>query len=174
MRKREAEPNKLIVPIKFIEISQTSRDDTPVLPPGLHHLYTQDELFEEIMTLLESHIAQDCDHGNGRPGMTFWNMLVPATMKQGLGIDYDGLEGLANEHETLRKMLQHRDKDDFEYKRRYLKNNVDLLTPEVLKQVSDIVVREGLKVAGKLSGDELVARADSFVVERRTSITRPT
>ena len=172
MRKREAERNIFIVPIESIEISETSRDDVPALLRGLHHLYTQDELFEEVMTLLESHVAPDCDHGNGRPGMTLWNMLVLATMKQGLALDYDRLEDMANQHLTLRMMLQHPDKDKFKYSARYLKNNVDLLTPEVLRKVNDIVVREGLKVAGKRPGDALAGRADSFTVE--TNVHYPT
>ena len=102
------------------------------------------------MALLESHVAQDCDHGNGRPGMTLWNMLVLGSLKQGLRYDYDRLEDLANEHATLRRMLQHPNGDDFEYNARYLKDNVGLLPPEVLRKISDIVAREGLKVARKL------------------------
>ena len=149
MRKREAEPNVLILPIKSISIRTGSRDDTPAILSGLQHIYVDDVLYEEVMTLLETHVVTDCDHGNGGPGMTLWNMLVLATMKQGLGIDYDRLEDLANEHWTLRKMLQHHENDDFEYKSQYLKSNVDLLSPQLLKQVSDIVVREGLKVARK-------------------------
>ena len=172
MRKREAEPNIFIVPIESIEISETSRDDVPAVLRGLRHLYTQDELFEEVMTLLESHVAPDCDHGNGRPGMTLWNMLVLATMKQGLAIDYDRLEDMANQHLTLRMMLQQPEKDGFKYSARYLKSNVDLLTPEVLRKVSDIVVREGLKVAGKRPGDALAGRADSHTVE--TNVHYPT
>ena len=172
MRKREAEPNVLILPIASIKIRTGSRDDTPAILLGLQHIYTDGELFEEVMTLLETHVAPDCDHGNGRPGMTFWNMLVLATMKQGLGLDYDRLEDLANEHQTLRRMLQHGTDDDFEYKPRYLKNNVDLLSASLLQQVNDIVVREGLEVAGKRPGDDLVARADSFPVE--TNVHHPT
>ena len=115
--------------------------------------------------LIENHVAPVCDHGNRRPGMTFWNMLMLATMKQGLGIDYDWMEGLANEHLTLRMMLQHPRNDVFKHSTRYLKNNMGLLTLEVLRKVNDIVVREGLKVASKDSCNTLAGRADSFVFE---------
>ena len=66
------------------------------------------------MTLLKSHVAKDCAHGNGRPGMTLWNLLVLATLKQGLNDDYDRSEALANEHRTHWRMLQHPNDNDLE------------------------------------------------------------
>ena len=111
--------------------------------------------------------------------MTFWAILVLGVLKdglvrrhRGLGCDYDRLQELANEHMTLRQMLQHPLADDYRYSHRTIKNNVDLLSPAVLKKINEIVVGEGLDVAGKSPGDALDARADSFVVE--TNVHHPT
>lgn len=172
MRRREASDDLFVVPIESIRIREKSRDDIPALLRGLQHLYVEKRLRDEVFALLERHVAPDRDHANGRPGMMLWQILVLAVIKQGLDCDYDRLEELANEHHTLRLMLQHVPEDPTEYSFRTLKNNVDLLTPAVLAQVNDIVVREGLAVAGKSPGAALAARVDSFAVE--SNVHHPT
>ena len=97
--------------------------------------------------------------------MTLWQMLVLAVVKQGLGIDYDRLEDTVNEHRTLRRMLQHADDDGYVYTVQTLKNSVDLLTPELLRKVNNLVALDGLSMSGKSPLDELGVRVDSFVDE---------
>ena len=172
MRQDEAKDELFVVPIESIRIDEKSRDDIPALLLGLKHLYVNEDLRQELFTLLRRHVAPDCDHANGRPGMRLWQLLVLAVVKQGLDCDYDRLMELANEHATLRLMLQHEREDDTRYTVRTLKNNVDLLTPKLLAAVNDLVVREGLKVAGKSPGAALAARVDSFAVE--SNVHHPT
>ncbi len=172
MRKREASDDLFVVPIESIRIDEKSRDDIPALLRGLQHLYMDKRLRTELFELLEQHVAADRDHANGRPGMMLWQVLVLAVIKQGLDCDYDRLQSLANEYGTLRRMLQHPPEDEFRYTVRTLKNNVDLLTPELLAKVNALVTREGLKVAGKSPGAALAARVDSFVVE--SNVHHPT
>ena len=172
MRKREASDDLFVVPIESIRIDAKSRDDIPALLLGLQHIYVNKRLRTELFALLEQHVAADRDHANGRPGMMLWQVLVLAVIKQGLDCDYDRLQSLANEYGTLRRMLQHPPEDEFRYTVRTLKNNVDLLTPELLAKVNALVAREGLKVAGKSPGAALAARADSFVVE--SNVHHPT
>lgn len=172
MRKSEASDNIFVVPIASIRIDEKSRDDIPALLLGLQHLYCDEKLRTELFDVLEAHVTAERDRDNGRPGMMLWQMLVLAVLKQGLDCDYDRLQELANEHGTLRLMLQHPHDDNFKYTVRTLKNNVDLLTPEVLAKVNRLVVREGLKVAGKSRGAGLAARVDSFVVE--SNVHHPT
>jgi hypothetical protein len=172
MRQREATDDLFVVPIESIRIRAKSRDDIPALLRGLQHLYVEPDLRTEVFTLLAQHVAPDRAHDNGRPGMMLWRILVLAVLKQGLDCDYDRLAELANEHGTLRLMLQHVPEDKTEYEVRTLKNNVDLLTPAVLAQVNDIVTREGLAVAGKSPGAALAARVDAFIVE--SNVHHPT
>ena len=151
MRQREASPNIRATPIKSIKLDAKSRDDIPALLRGLQHLYIHPDLYEEVMGLLENHVTKDYDHENDRPGMTFWAMLVLGVLKDGLGCDYDHLQELANQHMTLRQMLQHPLGDDYRYSHRTIENNVDLVSPVVLKKIKEIVVREGLDVARKFA-----------------------
>lgn len=70
-------------------------------------------------------------------------MLVLAVVKQGLYYYYACLHDLANQHKTLRQMLQPESYDIYEYTERTLQNNIDLLLVTVLDLISDLVVQEG-------------------------------
>lgn len=142
MRDREATDELFVVPSDTIRIDEQSHDNMPVLLRGLQHLYVNERLREEPFELLERQLAIDCDHDNGRPGMKLWQILVLAVVKQVLDCHYDRLQELANEHATLRLMLQHPCEDAFRYKMRTLMNNVDRLTPASLARVIDLVTRE--------------------------------
>ena len=159
MRKREQPLDLFTAPIESIKIDEESRDDIPALLLGLQRLHGDPRLREQIMSLLDEHVSPERDRDNGRPGMSLWNILVLGVVKQGLNCDYDRLQELANEHRTLRRMLQHPREDESRYSYRTLKNNVDLLTPELLGRINHIVVMEGLEMAGKSPGDDLAARA---------------
>ena len=172
MRRPEERESVFTVPVDKIEIGLNSRDDIPAILVGLQRLYLNTEIREQILKLMEEHVAVDCDHGTGRPGMNWWRLLVLATMKQGLDCDYARLGELANHHDTLREMLQHEPHDKYEYTERTLENNIDLLPVAVLNQISDLEVQEGLAIANKDPGDGYVARVDSFVVE--TNVHHPT
>ena len=125
------------------------RDDIPAILVGLQHLYMKTEIRKQILTLMEAHVAPDHDHDAGRPGMHRWRLLVLTSLKQGLDCDYARLEELANEHNTLRQMLQLERHDTLEYTERTLQDNINLLPVTVLNQISDLVVQEGLDVANK-------------------------
>ena len=62
-------------------------------------------------------------------------------------------------------MLQHGFLDDWTYSVRTLQDNVSLVTPVLLQELSALLVREGHAVAGKSPGAALDGRVDSFVVE---------
>jgi len=42
------------------------------------------------------------DPDRGRPGMEQWSILVLSTLRLALGADFDRIQELANEHQTLR------------------------------------------------------------------------
>ena len=160
--------------VEHIQFNPKSRDDIPALLIGLQHLYQDPKLRSRLFALLTEGILPHRDHGTGRPGMVLWNILVLAVVKQGLGCDYDRLQELANEHMTLRQMLGHGDwmEQKYQYQLQTLIDNVSLLTPELLAQVSLLVVESGHKVAGKKPGAPFGGRCDSFVVE--TDVHYPT
>jgi transposase, IS5 family len=160
------------VDISKITFNLKSRDDIPKILRGLQHLYTDLPLRTALFTLLEKRIAPKVDKRNGRPGMALWTILVCGVMRLDLNIDYDRLLELVNHHDTLRQMLGHSDFDKSPYHFQTLKDNVSLLTPELLDEINQQIVRAGHNLVKKKDGEALRGRCDSFVVE--TNVHFPT
>ncbi len=82
--------------------------------------------------------------------MDLWNILVFGVLRLNLNWDYDRLAEMANNHKTIRMMVGHGSfTDDYEYKLQTLKDNVTLLTPEILDQINIIVVEAGHSIVKK-------------------------
>lgn len=160
------------IDIGTIQFDPHSRDDIPQILRGLQYIYTTPEIRDEVFNHLEQIIPEETDVGNGRPGMVLWDILVLGTLRVNLNCDYDRVMELANEHRTLREMLGHGlvDEDD-QYRLQTIKDNVRLLTKEVLDEINQIVVRGGHDLLGK-ADEPLAGRCDSFVVE--TDVHFPT
>lgn len=158
------------VDISKIEFDLRSRDEIPKLLMGLQHIYCNELLRAEIFGILEDLVPGNINKDTGRRGMDLWNILVLGTLRLNCNWDYDKLQDIANNHKTLRLMLGHGEFDDDYYPLQTLRDNVCLLTPEVLDKINQIVVKEGHLVAGKKK--ELTGRCDSFVVE--TNVHYPT
>ena len=164
-----------------IEINPKSRDDIPQILRGLQYIYITPEVRERVFDILEemrpersikgASVKADAD--NGRPGMTQWKILVLGVLRLGLNTDYDRIQELANEHNTLRQMLGHSDwEDKGRYELQTLKDNLRLFTPDILDRINQEVVRAGHKALKKKPDDVIEGRCDSFVVE--TDIHFPT
>ncbi len=161
------------IAISEIKINLKSRDDIPPLLLGLQHIYTNPELREAVFGILEANILTDINPQNGRPGMDLWTILVLGVLRVNLNWDYDRLEEMANNHKTIRKMLGHGSfSDDYEYKLQTLKDNVYLLTPEIVEEINQVVVQAGHSLVKKKEDEKLNSRCDSFVVE--TNVHYPT
>ena len=162
-----------VTPIEDIAFNVRSRDDVPQLLKGLQHIYTNKNIFDAVLEVLNTQISQAIDFDNGRPGMDLWILLVLGTLRLGLGCDYDRLQELANEHKTLRNMLGHGVcAGDHQYGLQTLKDNVSLLTEEMLLEINEIVVKAGHELLKKNKDEKLKGRCDSFVVE--TDVEYPT
>ena len=151
MRSSEKKEPVFIVPIDQIKINLKRRDDIPVILGGLQHLYVNTETREQLLMLMEEHVPEDCDPDTRQPGMDWWRLLVLATLKMGLDCDFARLEELANEHNTLRLMLQHASHDRHRYIEYTLQNNIALIPVAVLNQIGELVVQEGLACANRRS-----------------------
>lgn len=95
--------------IADIQFDPRSRDDIPALLKGLQYIYVTPPVRDRVFTLLEQAVNVTVRKDTGRPGMELWTMFVLATVKLGLGCDFDRLQELANQHATLRVMLGHAD-----------------------------------------------------------------
>nr|WP_076612062.1 ISNCY-like element ISDph1 family transposase [Desulfotignum phosphitoxidans] len=162
-------------PIDQIKLDMRARDEIPKLLLGLQHIYCDQELREKVFVILKNVIPEDTDSKNGRPGMDLWKILVMGTIRLNCNWDYDKLREMVNNHRTLRQMLGHgMMDDDITYPLQTLKDNVRLLTPDILDKINTLVVQEGHKLLMKKTSDEevLMGRCDSFVVE--TDVHFPT
>jgi transposase, IS5 family len=155
------------VDISKIVFDPKSRDDIPKILKGLQFLYTNIPLRTSIFQLLESQIAPQVSKSNGRPGMALWPILVCGVIRLDLNCDYDRLHELVNHHDTLREILGHGTFDDLRYPYQTLKDNVGLLTPELLDEINQRVVQAGHVLVKKKDGEALRGRCDSFVLETK-------
>jgi len=163
-------------PIDQIRFDMRARDEIPKVLLGLQHIYCQKELRQQVFDILKTMIPEKIDSKNGRPGMELWKILVMGTIRLNCNWDYDKLQEIVNNHKTIRQMLGHGLMDnDITYPLQTLKDNVQLLTVEILDKINTLVVKEGHKVLmQKKSPDAetLMGRCDSFVVE--TDVHYPT
>lgn len=140
------------VDIGSIKLDHRSRDDIPQILLGLQHLYLNDAARDLIFSILEQAIPENISRTKGRPGMHLWKILVLGVLRLNLDWNYDRLREMANQHATIREMLGHGAYDSFEYKLQTLKDNVSLLTPELLNHINEVAVVEGHKIVGKKRG----------------------
>jgi IS5 family transposase len=96
------------------------------------------------LKILEEKVSPNRDKKNGRPGMDLWKILVMGSLRLNLNCDYDRLHEMVNNHRTIREMLGHHFFDaDEPYNLQTIKDNVRLLTPEVLGEINQVVVEAG-------------------------------
>ncbi len=140
------------VDVSQIKFDPKSRDDIPKILRGLQQLYMDASLRSAIFELLERQIAPKVDKRNGRPGMTLWNILVCGVLRLDLNIDYDRLHHLVNHDSVVRQMLGHASFDEIDYHHQTLKDNVSLLTPELLDAINQLVVKSGHALMTRTNG----------------------
>lgn len=161
------------VSIPDIKFDLRSRDEIPKLLQGLQQIYCNGELRKQVFDILEGIIPDNIDSSNGRKGMDLWKILVLGVVRLGCSWDYDKLLEIANNHKTLRQMLGHGSMDwGSTYALQTLKDNVSLLTPDVLDRINQVVVKYGHGLVVKNKEQSLKGSCDSFVVE--TDVHYPT
>ena len=150
MRKVQDSQMKLgEVDISKIEFDLRSRDEIPKLLRGLQYIYCNVEIRERIFRILEGIIPEGTNKKTGRPGMELWKILVLGTLRINCNWDYDKLQEIANNHMTLREMLGQDIFNREKYPLQTLKDNVSLLTPEILMEISDVIADAGHKLVKK-------------------------
>jgi len=138
------------VDISKIEFDARSRDEIPQLLAGLRHIYCTPSLREKVFGILAEHIPGDKSAETGRPGMDLWPVLVLGTLRLNCNWDFDKLKEMADNHLTLREMLGHvRWLDGPKYPLQTLRDNVSLLTPELLGEINVAVVKAGHSLVKK-------------------------
>jgi len=154
------------IDVSKIKFDAKSRDDIPKILRGLQQLYTDPVLRAATFELLARQVAPRVNKSNRRPGMTLWTILVCGVIRLDLNIDYDRLHELVNHHNTIREMLGHGAFADVSYHHQTLKDNVALLTPELLGEINQLVVQAGHGLIKKWEEGALRGRCDSKVAHQ--------
>lgn len=93
------------VDISQIDFDLRSRDEIPKLLMGLQYIYCNMEMRREVFKILDDIVPKGTNENNGRPGMELWKILVLGTIRLNCNWDFDKLQEIANNHNTLRQML---------------------------------------------------------------------
>ncbi len=136
--------------ISRIKFDSKSRDDIPQLLKGLQYIYTTPDISNQVFKILEDMIPENINKSNGRLGMELWNIFVLGVLRLNLNWDYDRVLEMANNHKTIRQILGHGLRDNqIEYKLQTIKDNVSLITPEILDRINKVVVTAGHRLVKK-------------------------
>jgi len=165
MRKRfEIQLELGSTPIEAIRLPARSRDELPPVMRALKYIYTTPAIHREVFQVLEQHIKI---FKMGCLGMSLWEILVLGVVRLTLDIDYDRLEHIANYDLLVRQFLgvDSYAREPRKYPLQTLKDNVGLLTEELLVEINSIVVKTGHKITCKKKEDVLWVKIDTFPVQ---------
>jgi hypothetical protein len=158
--------------IADIEFDLQSRDEIPKLLMGLQYIYHTAPIRENVFKVLKQIVPKQ-SHETGRPGMDLWKILVLGTLRLNCNWDYDKVHEMANNHHKLRQMLGHSKRDlDSKYALQTIRDNIALLTPSILDEINQVVVKAGHSIITTNKDHQLRGSCDTFVVE--TDVHYPT
>lgn len=158
--------------IANIEFDLESRDEIPKLLLGLQYIYTTASIRSKVSEILKQIVPKKSQE-TGRPGMDLWKILVLGSLRLNCNWDYDKVHEMANNHHKLRQMLGHRETDfESNYALQTIRDNIALLTPSILDEINQVVVKAGHCLITTKKDHKLRGSCDSFVVE--TDVHYPT
>jgi len=149
--------------VSDIVLNLNCRDEIIPILAALQHIYSQPQVRDPILALVAGDVNQDSREDCGREGLDYWQILVLAAVRLGCNLNYDRLQDLAEQHRSLRMMMGIGDWDDetnFGWRR--IRDNICLLQPATIEQISHLIVREGQRLVPEAAE---TTRADSFVME---------
>lgn len=149
-----------------------TRDDIDKIVLGFNEILKTPLLRTNILEKLEN--ALNLPRELGREGMDYWKIFVFGTTRVALDEDYDRLQNLVNNHSALRKIVGHGDLDGHKkYSLTTLKDNLRLLTTDLLDEINTLIVTHGQNVIHPYStNNALNCRGDSYVA--KTNVHYPT
>ncbi len=161
------------ISIADIKFDLRSRDEIPKVLIGLQAIYCDRPVREKVFEVLRDLVPKNVNPDIGRKGMHLWTILVLGVLRLVCNWDYDRLTEMANSHSGIRQMLGHSlFGKSFRYALQTVKDNIALITPEILDKINQIVVKHGHNTVGKAPEAELKGSCDSFPVE--TDVHFPT
>lgn len=177
MRKALDRQRRLDCPsVTRVSLNLNCRNETIPILRGLQHIYSTPKVRDPILKAVARDVNGASSAKYGRPGLSYWEILVLAAARLGCGYDYDQLQDLAENHRALRQIMGIGDwesEEETENKKRFdwrrIESNITLLRPETIEQINQAIIEEGHRLEPEAAE---TVRGDSFVVE--TNIHYPT
>ena len=152
------------VPIERVEIPTRTRDERPPTLAALQWVFATPEVSREVFELLENRLLRN-DLSKGRPGMDLWQILVLGVVRLTLDLNYDRLHHVANYDSLVRQLLGQPAFDTtLQFKLSTLKENVALLSEELLEKINVVIARHSGQVIKKKDAG-LSIKVDSYAFE---------
>jgi transposase, IS5 family len=161
-------------PVTEVPLNLNCRNETIPILRGLQHIYSRPELRDLILRAVARDVNGKSSARRGRPGLSYWEILVLAAARLGCNFNYDQLQDLAENHRALRQVMgigdwetDEEDKTKFDWRR--IESNLNLLRPQTIAEINRVIIQEGHRLEPEAAR---TVRGDSFVVE--TNIHFPT
>ncbi|MFH1109947.1 MAG: ISNCY family transposase [Planctomycetota bacterium] len=175
MRKAFDRQRRLDCPsVTEVPLNLNCRNETIPILRGLQHIYSRREVRDSILRAIARDVNGKSSPHRGRPGLSYWEILVLAAVRLGCNYDYDQLQDLAENHRALRQVMgigdwetEQQDQTKFDWRR--IESNLTLLRPETIAEINQAIIREGHRLEPAAAR---TVRGDSFVAE--TNVHFPT
>ena len=92
-------------PVSRIPLNLNCRNETIPILRALQHVYSQPAVRDSILRAIARDVNGRSSPRRGRPGMSYWEILVLAAVRLGCNYDYDQLQDIAENHRALRQIL---------------------------------------------------------------------
>ena len=156
-----------VIPISAVKIPDYKRDELPPTLKALQYIFTNQELNQEVFSILEKAILSG-KKKTGRIGMDLWHILVLGVVRMTLDINYDRLWDITNHHKLVRQIMGIESNNGFEDDKKIpyntIRENVSLLDASTIDKISALVVKSGHQIVKK-KDEKLIIKADTYVLE---------
>jgi hypothetical protein len=163
-------------PVTEVSLNLRCRHEIVPILRALQHIYGRPQVRDSILRAIAADVNGKSNAHRGRPGLSYWEIVVLAAARLGCDCDYDELQDLAENHQTLRQAMGIGDWSDaqdeqgktrFDWRR--IRDNLTLLRPETIERINEAIIQEGHRL--EPTAAETV-RGDSFVAA--TNVHFPT
>jgi len=150
--------------ISEVTLNLDCRDEIIPILRALQHMYGDEQLRRELLSLVGKDVNQTTSRKQGRRGLNYWEIVVLAAVRLGCNLDYDKLQDLAENHRRLQQIMGigawQAEEVDFDWRR--IEDNLLKLRPETLKKINEVIVQAGHALEPQAIES---VRGDTFVVE---------
>ena len=178
-----AQPTLDTIPISSVPLNTQWRHEIIPILAGLQQLYADQPARDRLLDLIGQDVNATTSPFLGRKGLDYWQILVLAGVRLGCNLDYDALPDLAEEHNTLRRIMgigfweDDLPPDDKKKKLDWRRINQHLLKirPETLEQLNRVVVGVGhqLEPQGRNTSEVIVSWwRPTFIIRRMPTCWR--